>query len=287
MNAPPLFKGSDALMKRFDLHIHSDMSDGTFSPEQIPAMALEQNVELMALTDHDTAVGCIKAAEAGKRAGVKVISGMEIDAEYTSELHLLALNIDPENDEIIRYQQWRSDERADRNRRILSKLRAMGRDVEHSMEHSKGNDTRLHIAKALVSAGYAASPGEAFAKYIGDGAPAYVPSRRISRRDAVELAAAAGGVCVLAHPCKLKAEPYSLIKELADYGLWGIEAFYPISTPGQRSLFLSLAAQYGLVPTCGSDFHGKNRDSLIGSAYEEAPELEKAYDFFSSAAAGI
>lgn len=267
-------------MKPFDLHIHSDMSDGTYAPEQLPTLALERGVELMALTDHDTAAGCRRAVDAGRKIGVQVICGMEIDAEFSSELHILALDIDPEHPGILAYEQWRRGEREDRNRKILAKLRAMGMDVEPYMEHSKGNDTRLHIAKALVAGGYAGSLTEAFDRYIGSGAPAYEPSKRISRRDAVELAASAGGVAVLAHPCKLKADPHSLIRELAGYGLWGIEAFYPISTPGQERLFLSLAGQHGLIPTCGSDFHGKNRETLIGAAYRNAAQLGDAYEYF-------
>lgn len=274
-------------MKPFDLHMHSDMSDGTFAPEQLPAMALERGVALMALTDHDTASGCADAVKAGREAGVKVIPGMEIDAEYTSELHILALGIAPGHPAILSYEQWRRGEREERNRLILAKLRKMGRDVEPFMEHSRGNDTRLHIGKALVAAGYASSLGDAFERYIGSGAPAYVPSRRISRREAVELGREAGGVCVLAHPCKLKGDPHAIVRELADYGLWGIEAYYPASTPGQLSQFLSLGERYGLVPTCGSDFHGKNRDTLIGAAYREAPALEAAYAYFSSLDTGI
>ena len=268
-------------MRPFDLHIHSDMSDGTFAPEQLPSLALEQGIRLMAITDHDTVAGCSLAVEAGRKVGVQVICGMEIDAEFPSELHILALGIDPKHPDILGYEQWRREEREERNRRILAKLRAMGKDVEPFMEHSKGNDTRLHIAKALVSGGWAASLGEAFDRYVGSGASAYVPSKRISRRDAVELAARAGGVAALAHPCKLKADPHSLVKELADYGLWGIEAYYPTSTPGQKKLFLSLGERYGLTPTCGSDFHGKNRDVLIGAAYVEERELAEAYEHFA------
>lgn len=267
-------------MKPFDLHMHSYMSDGTFAPERLPSLALEQGVELMALTDHDTAAGCRRAVDAGKKAGVKVICGMEIDAEFPSELHILALGIDPEHPAILGYEQWRREAREERNIKMLAKLKAMGMDVEPLMEHSKGNDTRLHIAKAMIAGGYVSSVTEAFERYIGSGAPAYQPGKRVSGREAVELAAEAGGVTVLAHPCKLKADPHSLIRKLAGYGLWGIEAFYPISTPGQRSLFLSLARQYGLIPTCGSDFHGKNRETLIGAAYSDDGELRGAYEYF-------
>ena len=269
-------------MKPFDLHMHSYMSDGTFPPEQLPALALEKGITLMSLTDHDTAAGCKSAIEAGSKIGVKVIPAMEIDAEFTSELHILAYGIDPEHPDILRYEKWRKAERDDRNSRILAKLKAMGIDAEPYLEHSKGNDTRLHIAKALVTGGWAASLKDAFDRYIGDGAPAHEVGGRISRRGAVELVMTAGGVAVLAHPCKLKTDTGALIRELAGYGMWGIEAFYPISTEGQRKVFLSLAKQYGLIPTCGSDFHGKNRDAVIGTAYMEAPELRAAYEYFDA-----
>lgn len=264
-------------MRPFDLHIHSNMSDGTFAPEELPTLALERGVSRMALTDHDTAAGCARAIKAGRETGVQVIAGMEIDAEYSSELHILALNIDPDNESIRRYERWRGEARVDRNRRILRKLRALGMDVEHLMEHSMGNDTRLHIAKALVAGGYAATTAEAFERYLNGGCPAYEPSDRISRKGAVELAADAGGVAVLAHPCQLKGDPHSLIKELADHGLWGIEAYYSTSSPGHKKLFLSLARVYGLVPTCGSDFHGKNRHVSIGDGYEADRRLSAAY----------
>lgn len=267
-------------MKPFDLHIHSNMSDGTFAPEELPALALKRGVSRMALTDHDTAAGCVRAIKAGRELGVQVIPGMEIDAEYSSELHILALNIDPDNENIRKYELWRGEARVDRNRRILKKLKAMGMDVEHMMEHSMGNDTRLHIAKALVTGGYAATTAEAFHRYLGSGCPAYEPSERISRKGAVELAMDAGGVAVLAHPCQLKGDPHGLIKELADDGLWGIEAYYSTSSPGQKRLFLSMAEVHGLVPTCGSDFHGKNRDVSIGDGYEEAEGLGRAYGKF-------
>ena len=207
-------------MKPFDLHIHSDMSDGTYAPEQLPTLALERGVELMALTDHDTAAGCRRAVDAGRKIGVKVICGMEIDAEFSSELHILALDIDPEHPGILAYEQWRRGEREDRNRKILAKLRAMGMDVEPYMEHSKGNDTRLHIAKALVTGGYAGSLTEAFDRYIGSGAPAYEPSKRISRRDAVELAASAGGSCRSCPPLQAEGRPTQ--PDTGACGLWTV-----------------------------------------------------------------
>ena len=89
-------------MEKFDLHIHSNMSDGTFDPEAIPALAKAQGVCYMALTDHDTAAGCKRAIAAGQSIGVKVIPGIELDVEFPTELHMLGLNINPDSHGEIR-----------------------------------------------------------------------------------------------------------------------------------------------------------------------------------------
>lgn len=264
-------------MEKYDLHIHSNMSDGTHSPAELPGLAAAAGVRLMALTDHDTAGGAAEALA----AGAKVIPGMEIDADYPCELHILALGIDPAHPAVAEYEAWRREGRLERNERILAKLAAMGVYIRELIEHSRGNDTRLHLAKALIKGGYAESLGEAFERYLGSGAPAYVPGVRIGRREAIELCHRAGGVAALAHPCKMKGDVNRLAAELAGWGLWGIEAFYPGCTGGKRQEFLTMAKRYGLLPTCGSDFHGANRPgNALGAAWEPHPALEGAWEFF-------
>lgn len=268
-------------MEKFDLHIHSNMSDGTFDPEAIPALAKAQGVCYMALTDHDTAAGCKRAIAAGQSIGVKVIPGIELDVEFPTELHMLGLNINPDSPAMVKFEAWRGESRRQRNRAILDKLSAFGIPAEEYMEHSRGNDTRLHIAKAIIAAGYADTMPEAFEKYLNPGCPGFVPGVRPSKKEAIELILESGGRPVLAHPCKIKADADKLIRELADYGLWGLEVFYPASTEGQKRGFLSLCAQLGLHATCGSDFHGKNRENLIGGPYEKSQALECAWrEFF-------
>ncbi len=267
-------------MEKFDLHIHSNMSDGTFDPEAIPALAKARGVCHMALTDHDTTAGCKRAAQAGKGIGVRVIPGIELDVEFPTELHMLGLNIDPDCPAMAKFEAWRGESRRQRNRAILDKLSASGIPAEEYMEHSRGNDTRLHIAKAIIAAGYADTMPEAFEKYLDPGRIGFVPGVRPSKRESIELILESGGRPVLAHPCKIKSDTDGLIRELADYGLWGLEVFYPASTQGQKRGFLSLCAQLGLYATCGSDFHGKNRENLIGCPYEESRALEGAWKEF-------
>ncbi len=268
-------------MQKFDLHIHSNMSDGTYDPEAIPALAKQQGVNYISLTDHDTTAGCEAAINAGREIGVTVIHGIELDVEFSAELHILGLNVDPKSGAMAQFEAWRGECRRKRNGAILDKLERSGIHAERYIEHSRGNDTRLHIAKALVSGGYAESVRDAFKKYLNEGGIAFVPGLRPSKKEAIELILHSGGKPVLAHPCQIKADVNKLARELADYGLWGMEAFYPSSTAGQRSGFVSIAAQLGLCVTCGSDFHGKNRETVIGCAYEETPLLEQAWrEFF-------
>ena len=280
-DASPDFFEDKASMEKFDLHIHSDMSDGTLAPEDIPALAKAQGVCHIALTDHDTTAGCRRAIEGGEAIGVRVIAGIERDVEFPAELHILGLDIDPFCPAMEKFEAWRGESRRERNAAIIGRLSALGIPVEEHMEHSRGNDTRLHIAKAIIAAGYAETLSEAFGKYLAPGCAGFVPGVRPSKREAIELILESGGRPALAHPCKIRADADKLIRELADLGLWGVEAFYPASTEGQKKGFLSLCAQLGLYATCGSDFHGKNRENLIGAAYEENQALEGAWrEFF-------
>lgn len=267
-------------MERFDLHLHSNMSDGTVPPETIPEEALRFGVRHIALTDHDNTAGVLAAQSAGRLLGVKVIAGIEIDVEHDCELHMLGLGIDPFSPSMLEFEKQRKANRAERNEKMLQKLDAAGIFIRDVMEHSRGCDTRLHMAKALMKDGYASSIQDAFDRYLNKGAPGYVESRRPSMKEAVDIIHRAGGKAVLAHPCKIKGDVHSLIRKLKDYGLEGLEAYYPTSSEGMKQTFISLAQQLELFLTCGSDFHGTNRPRDIGCSWEDTDKLQTAWDMF-------
>lgn len=267
-------------MERFDLHLHSNMSDGTTPPETIPEEALKFGVKHIALTDHDNSAGVLSAQSAGRLMGVKVIAGIELDVEHDSELHMLGLGIDPFSPAIIEFEKWRKASRAERNEKMLQKLDAAGIFIRDVMEHGRACDTRLHMAKALVSDGYASAIQDAFDRYLNKGAPGYVESLRPSKREAIDIIHSAGGKAVLAHPCKIKGDVHSLINRLVEYGLDGLEAYYPTSSEGMKQTFISLAEQKGLFLTCGSDYHGTNRPRDIGCSWEDTKRLETAWELF-------
>lgn len=263
-------------MMPFDLHTHSLASDGTCAPGDVVRLAGEAGLSLVALTDHDTIAGVPEALQAGKTLGVPVLPGIELDTESPFELHIVGLGIDIEDgafQEALRRQRRR---RQQRNTIILEKLSAAGMDLGGYFAESKGVDTRLHIAKALCAAGYARSASDAFARYLNPGMPGYHPARRYTPEEAIALIHDAGGIAVLAHPCHIRGNPHPLVARLARAGLDGLEAYYPASTPGQTALYCSLAAQFGLLVSTGSDFHGDNRpESTLGCAFQDVQVLRK------------
>lgn len=253
------------------------MSDGTLSPREVVRAARDADVELLALTDHDSFAGCLEAADEGKKLGVTVISGIEIDTwNGEEEIHMLGLDFDMENAALCEALRRQMEKRAERTAAILKKLRALGYDVSQSELSCRGTMTRLTIANLLVKNGFATDRSDAFKRLIGAGKPAYADFERIDSEEAIRLINGAGGISVIAHPCKMHGNPHAAIAKLANAGLWGVEAFYPSSTQGQKELFISIAAQNGLRTTCGSDFHGANRPNVtIGMSCEPSKLLDK------------
>ena len=148
-------------------------------------------------------------------------------------------------------------------------------------QYLKSRNAAVRVAAVEPKSSAVLSTGVAGAHKIQGIGAGFVPGVRPSKKEAIELILESGGRPVLAHPCKIKADADKLIRELADYGLWGLEVFYPASTEGQKRGFLSLCAQLGLNATCGSDYHGKNRENPIGGPYEKNQALECAWrEFF-------
>ncbi len=266
---------------KMDLHCHSIYSDGTDTPREVVRLAAEAGVSLFALTDHDTMVGVPEAVREGKALGVLVLPSIEMDTESPFELHILGLDVDIENSALKSALLMAESRRNERNARILKILKDERIDVYEYFEESLGSTTRLNIARALVSAGYSKTISEAFRDFLGHGTIGFFELERPSPAHVIGLIRDAGGIPVLAHPCKLKVNPHTLIEQLAKQGLMGLEAFYPTSTKGQTELFVSLASEYGLLVTSGSDYHGTNREGCMpGSAWQNNACLSKSYRYF-------
>lgn len=246
-----------------DLHVHSNISDGTMTPTRVVKLASESNLSAIALTDHDTVDGVDEAVRAGQEYGVQVIPGIEISADYKgSDLHILGYNVDCRNDSFVKRVAVCRDSRAGRNLKMVEKMREQGFPVTWDIMLERFGDnsiTRAHFAKYLLDEGYVASKDEAFARYLNPGCPCYVPRVKVTPKEAVEMILEAGGHPVLAHPLlyKLSIDRLDSVTDLLKgYGLEGVEALYSLNRPEDDALLLKLAKTHGLNITGGSDFHG-------------------------------
>lgn len=257
-----------------DLHIHTTASDGTFSPAAVLREARERGLAAIAITDHDTTAGVRAALDAGIPPEMGFLPGVEISAApppscpMKGSFHLLGYGFRLDHEPLNRCLERLQDSRKNRNPRILAKLRDLGIDLEPDALTAEdgGQMGRPHIAGLLKERGYVNSFDEAFDRYIGNHAPAYVDKYRAPVAEAIDLIRAAGGVAVAAHPGLLPLEPgppfEAMVAELREMGLRGIEVFYPEHSPERTEYFIGVARRFGLVTTGGTDFHGGIKPGL-------------------------
>ncbi len=250
-----------------DLHIHTLYSDGVFSPEKIVDTAIDVGLQAIALTDHDNILSYKVAKDYLKKENkedkLEIIQGIEVNTLYKNyEVHILGYLMDVTNSDFQELLKVQQQARIKQTKEILSLLakkegiRIKFDDIKKQVAPG-GSIGRPHIAKAITNAGGTTSVMEAYAKYIHDDSPVYVQRKTVSPQDAVEIIYDAGGVPVIAHPHDLDIAE-SLIKELMQYGLRGIEAYHRKHTPACVEYFSSMAEELGLIVTGGSDFHAPN-----------------------------
>ncbi|MDD2200774.1 MAG: PHP domain-containing protein [Firmicutes bacterium] len=255
---------------RADLHCHTTMSDGTFTPTELVEEAARRGLAAIAVTDHDSVDGIEEALQAAKGTEVYVVPGVEISTDVSDgEVHILGFCINYKNEGLLGLLESQRESRMRRVEQMLKKLAALGISLnkEDVLEHAgEGAVGRPHIAAAMVRAGYVLTWDEAFAHYIGFHAPAYVSRSKLTPFEAVEAILTAQGVPVLAHPGL--ADKDEMIPGLVECGLGGIEVFYPHHTQAQQKRYESVADEYGLIATGGSDCHGPLSQSgvVLGSA---------------------
>jgi 3',5'-nucleoside bisphosphate phosphatase len=277
---------------RIDLHCHSTASDGTLTPAQLVTAGSRAGLDVMAITDHDTTGGWAEAA-AGRPEGLTLVRGAELScrwfgAQPAVPLHLLAYLFDPAEPRLAGDLAILRTEREERAERIVAKLRADGVPItwDEVLGYARGGSVgRPHIAQALIRAGLVRTTNEAFAsQWLGS--RYFVPKADLDVFEAVRAVREAGGVAVFAHPratSRGRVVPDRLIPELADAGLFGLEADHEDHTPAERAHVRALAERLGLVVTGSSDFHGTHKTVQLG-AFTTA---DAAYEKIVSAANGV
>lgn len=249
---------------KLDLHTHSTASDGQYRPAELVEMAKEKGLEMYALTDHDTVGGIREARETAERLGVNFVAGIEISTHKGEEIHMLGLYIDEQCSDIVNACRTYMERRAGRGERIRAFLKEKGIEISREeVEKIAGTGAlgRPHFAEILQERGLVSTRQEAFSRYL-DTAEFHrkTDEKKPAPEEAIDIIHKAGGKAVLAHPGLLKmgkSWQESLVRELKEAGLDGIECFYNKHTYMQRKYYRRLAEENGLMISCGSDFHGE------------------------------
>lgn len=251
--------------KYIDLHTHSVYSDGEFTPLELIEMAKERNIGTLAITDHNR-VDAYKNFDYKKVNDIKIVTGCELSAEVQKgQMHILGLGIDPYNEK-LNYE-------LDKLKQVsINSVKAIVRqiDIDYRIKLPDGeievligsthNIGRPDIAKLLIKYGYVNSVSEAFQKYLID---AYDKTREyrklLTYKRCIEIIKEASGIPVLAHPKSLKLSPKDLrclLKYMINVGLMGIEVYHSSHDVLEMSFYYSLANEYNLLISGGSDYHG-------------------------------
>jgi len=269
-------------MRRFiDFHTHSTYSDGQTSPAELMRMAEARRLAAVALTDHDTTDGLAEARAAAEPfPQLQFVPGIEISARHPGgTLHILGLGIREDSPRLRELTERLRAAREERNPKILSRLQQMGvkidmQDVRETAASLRQTGegriiSRLHMAETLRRKGYVSSAKQAFTRYIGVGAPAFVDKERLEPAEAISALREAGGIAAVAHPvqlgCENRAQLERVLRGLLRAGLNGIEAHHTDHSPADTRHFLDLARRHELCVVGGSDFHGAAKpDAKLG-----------------------
>lgn len=269
-----------------DLHSHSTASDGVLSPTALVERAVEQGVEMLALTDHDTLAGIAEAKQAAQHLPIELIAGVEISILWEGKsIHLAALNVDDTAPELVDLLKTQAALRQQRAEQIGDKLAKAGiaNAYEGARKLASGEVTRAHYARFLVAEGYVRNDEHAFKRYLGMGKPAYVKPIWCSMEQAIAATHAAGGLICVAHPLRYKMTARwirRLIESFKLAGGDGIEVAGCAQTPDQRQLLARWADEFDLLASAGSDFHYPAGWIELGKGLQLPADCRPVWDEF-------
>ena len=247
-----------------DLHSHSTVSDGTLSPRELVRRAAAKGVELFALTDHDELGGLAEAATCAREIGLAFVPGVEISVTWAGRtVHVVGLDIDPENEALRQGLATVRSGRTERAQRMAEQLAAagIGGAFDGALKYVGNPElvSRTHFARFLVELGVCRDTREVFGRYLVEGRPGYVPHRWAQLPQAVRWIVEAGGVAVIAHPGRYRCndiELRALAAEFRELGGAAIEVVTSNHGADQAQRFAAMALEFGFESSRGSDFHG-------------------------------
>jgi len=252
-----------AVPRNYDLHCHSSFSDGTLPVEALVHYAVEQGVDVLALTDHDSTEGIALAQSAAASTALQLVAGVEISATWAGRtVHIVGLNIDISSPLLQTGLQNLRDLRNRRAQAITERLEKKGVEgVAEGLEQLVEGSilSRTHFARYLVQAGYAKDMAQAFKKFLTKGAPAYVAGDWAQMGEVVQWIRSAGGMAVIAHPGRYRlgnARLRQLVADFRDCGGDAIEVFSGSQPQDDGWRFTRLSQEFGLLASVGSDYHG-------------------------------
>ncbi len=268
-----------------DLHIHSHYSDGQYSPADIVGLAKERGLDLISVTDHDNVLAADETALLCAREGLEFTRGVEISA-YSGDIkvHTLGYGFSP-TPAFGKFMKKLYDGSFERCDDVLSKLKKCGVNLsmDDVLAERKSRLAPVHaiyIARAAQKAGFAQSPYTFYGEYMTAGKAAYSTVARPTPEEAIACIHEAGGIASLAHPGRITLDRMgliALIRRLKCADLDAIEVVYSTHTAADTQYFSSIAKEYGLFLTGGSDSHYKEGRKIIGvpDFYPDKSLLEK------------
>lgn len=265
-------------MNSIDLQIQTTASDGKHSPATCVQMAKENNLTIVAITDHDAIAGIDEALHAGRELEIRVIPGIEISAEEHG-LHILGYGIDHTREELLTQLEEFRQGRISGAKQMVENLKQAGFTVDWSDVEKEATGSvfaRPHIARAILKRpenkeklGSVSNTHDFIDMYLSDESPHYVGRSHISVKDAIALIRKSGGVAVWSHPAIHFRNDYdgleTFLQEMIGWGIQGLEVFNPSHSEDDAECIQGLASTYRLLRTAGSDFHeqGEHTADLV------------------------
>lgn len=259
-----------------DMHIHTNCSDGDYSPSQVVCMAQDMGITHLAITDHDTIDGLKEAHSMADTLGIQLLNGVELASSEHKNMHILGYGFNYNNpllnETLTKWINGRI-ERANNIIKFLKEYHNIEISIDYVKQFCKGKSLgRVHFAQALISLGYADTISDAFDKFLDTSTFHSIDRKKPTTERILDVIHQSGGLSVLAHPSSLKlndTEFDMLICKMKNLGLTGLECYYSKHDETMTKKYISVAKKYGLLITGGSDFHGdKAKPNLkIGTGY--------------------